>query len=506
MKKKYQVKIGKQSLSEEQIKSHRDFDRVYESYKGQSRSIAGYSRLKWITVAASLIILAGIYLYQNLDTEKSYRFITQPLEKVNVEFSSYTVDVSKGAALDYWTGSTIMIPPDAFIDKQGNVITGTVDINYREFHDPLAFFASGIPMTYEMEDETYHFESAGMVEITAFYSGEMVFVNPERKIELKMASTQLGRDYNVFFLDTLSEKWVDKGKDSTQPIKVNVVRSEQTSDDTVITVIPPKPMKPELAKEERFRFEIDVNPEEFPEIMAYKDVTFEVIKGEDQDLNIGDIIWEDVRIKKEGEYYKIYLRKDTQVKVIRVNPVLSEEDYEKAIQVYEEKFAEYEALLAKKKADEIVRKARQEREYREQFAAKKLEADLVFKATRSFKIDGFGIWNCDRPTAYPSGQNMMASFHENGHPVKQKRLYLVDESKNAIFSYYTGNGTIKNFQYDPTSNNLIWVVLGPNRLGIYSPDKIKEIYRGVEQYSFNLAVIEGEFATAEDIGKVLNFN
>src|SRR5580698_4924840 len=72
-------------------------------------------------------------------------FIKPPLAGVDVPFKEYKVDAEKGDTIFYKTGSIILFPPNAFVDENGNLIKGEVQIKYREFTNPIDLYLSGIP-------------------------------------------------------------------------------------------------------------------------------------------------------------------------------------------------------------------------------------------------------------------------------------------------------------------------------------------------------------------------
>ncbi len=139
------------------------------------------------------------------------RFIDPPIKGADVPFKEYMVDAAKGDTVYYPTGSIILFPPNSFVDKDGNVITGNVQVKYREFSKPIDFFLSGIPMNYDSAGVQYTFESAGMCEILAYKDGAPVFVNPASKPEINLASEDSSQIQNLYYLDTAQKKWVNKG-------------------------------------------------------------------------------------------------------------------------------------------------------------------------------------------------------------------------------------------------------------------------------------------------------
>ncbi|MEI2748937.1 MAG: hypothetical protein V9E88_09295 [Ferruginibacter sp.] len=76
-------------------------------------------------------------------------FIQPPSKNLNVPFSRYEFDAAKGDTLVYSSGSVIIFPPNGLVNASGELIQGLVTVLYREFADPLDFYLSGIPMSYD---------------------------------------------------------------------------------------------------------------------------------------------------------------------------------------------------------------------------------------------------------------------------------------------------------------------------------------------------------------------
>src|SRR5690606_38382784 len=105
------------------------------------------------------------------------------------------------------------------MDKNGVIVSGKVDITYREFSDPVDFFLSGIPMNYDSGGTNYNFESAAMCEIYASQNGEPLFVNPLKKPEINLTTNNKDIEQNLYYLDTVSKQRIYKGKDLITDLK-----------------------------------------------------------------------------------------------------------------------------------------------------------------------------------------------------------------------------------------------------------------------------------------------
>lgn len=137
-----------------------------------------------------------------------------PLENVNVDYERYYVDVTNPQLIQTISGTTLDIPQNAFLRPNGELVTGNVRIEYREFNDPIDMVFAGVPMMEEENGETYTFASAGMLEFRAYQNEEELVPNSENLITVNYNSPFSGTDYDLFELNPETEKWENLGKDS----------------------------------------------------------------------------------------------------------------------------------------------------------------------------------------------------------------------------------------------------------------------------------------------------
>lgn len=128
---------------------------------------------------------------------------------IKPEEEHFTVNAEEGAMLPQSSGTVISIPPDAFVDKNGNVVKGAIDVAYREYRDPVDFLLGNIPMTVPTKNGTQPFNSAGMFRITAMQGDQQVFLGNGKDIHLDFAVTQNLPDLNFYRFDTLNGKWTE---------------------------------------------------------------------------------------------------------------------------------------------------------------------------------------------------------------------------------------------------------------------------------------------------------
>jgi hypothetical protein len=478
--------------------------------------------------------------------EEAKPCINPPLQDVNIPYAIYNVNAEKGGTIDFKTGSTIVIPKNAFVDDNGKLLKGDIELRYREFHDVIDFFVAGIPMTYDSAGVRYHFESAGMMEMLAFQNGKEVNMAKDKSINVELASNQKGAEYNLYKLDTLKNNWSCLGKDRVvennptssgkgreqailasipeiKEIKIQKEESKKEKETKIASLAKPKekPSEPLKLSKERYAFNIDVDPKEFPELAVFKNVVFEV-SPENTNFNreMYNITWDEVTVKegtKKGQNYWLNLKKGSQKQDLLVYPVLEGKNYEKAQAEYQGKLDKYTLALEKRKFDEklieldykqkleslkkqqkqveLKWKANMERE----FAATETEQ----KVKRMFAINSFGVYNCDNPLAFPTGVTTKANLlNEKNEKVMCYEVYLVDRAKNALFTY-TKNPIVK-FSFNDQTKNVLWTV-DNGVLYWLKPEQFADIKGSEEVCNLKMNRVDQKFKSVEEIKAFFNF-
>lgn len=180
-----------------------------------------------------------------------------------------------------------------------------------------------------------------------------------------------------------------------------------------------------------------------------------------------------------------------------LRPVYEGKDYTRAKQVYDTKFKDYTERLEKRKADEKrfaeELKAKQEHWLREQKEAnlKALENRLQWNSedtyynptgiiTRSFAVNNFGFWNCDRSRPILNTRSAIALFTDKkGTKLYVHSVYLVDKKLNTLFSLFRGYGPQVNsskIEFDPKAENMIWAVTNNDKLAVLTYRDFRSVF------------------------------
>lgn len=425
---KRKININRPKVSSEEIGQHMDFGSVLGGhaalttpwYKTTGFIASAVGTVAVVTGVVLYMVLGGdpavdphtdtnapvaqdfTYQYAEDDNLIKPAFLNRPFEDVQQERTRFTVIAEEGGNLNYHTGTRIVVPKGAFLNENGDVVDGEVEIQYIEYHDQAEIFMSGIPMTYDSAGTTYHFESAGMLEIYAFQNGEVLKTNPEKAIQIEMKSRQEGSHFNIYRYDEVANNWVYKGKDQVTPLpldddgnllashdsigfdvdngsitnnidpiaennyqpvplqelatpaeraRLDVLEGEMVKlKDEIADLKKEEPQKPVKADRQRNRFNLDYNVDEFPELEVYQNTMFEL--GDDEEnkdfsTDLYQIEWEDMKLSehRKGISYRLTLIKGTTEKSFVVYPVFEGGDHDAAMKQYQQKFSEYQSKL-----------------------------------------------------------------------------------------------------------------------------------------------------------------
>jgi len=491
--------------------------------------------------------------------------IKPPLSGVDVPYMEYTFVAEKGDTLYYKSGTIILIPPNSVLDKQGNLVKGSVKIKYREFADPIDFFVSGIPMNYDSAGISYQFESTGMCDIQAYKDNNPVFVNPQHKPEIHLASTNPDSRSNLYYLDTVQKKWVNKGKD-----KVTDLSAADKSN-----AGPGSLLMPQKADGLRPSFSVEIEPGSMPELQAYNHLEFEIDDdGKTYDPRDSEEQWQGVSVKKGKKYgsYVVTFTNYNHTVSYLARPVFEGKNYDEAMKLFEKRNDEYKLRVAakelrekqekdssdrqiayEKKQEEIqaadkekmkkeienmeaenVQIAKQNRDNalenlriaqfntlilvrnrkieaeisKEQEEQKKIEYEEAEKElaeqtiSRTFQLERFGVWNCDNPSLVKSIQLSALFIDKKGKELKLPYTKVIFKDFNGLMNF-PGN----LLKVIPGTSSVILSTFEDKLCYISAQefDKCK-IDASTRQYVFTMTVCPTSISSAEEIRKVVGLS
>lgn len=333
--------------------------------------------------AAVLLIIFFAYTVYNKAPQKTKETVVAitksailpPLKGLNVPYEIFSFDAATGDTLFTLNGSIIIFPKNAVLNSKGETVTGNIEIHTREFNDPFDYSIAGIPMDYDSAGVKYQFISSAMIDINAYQNGEILQVNPAAKPQLNLVSTNKERKTNLYKLDTVSGKWINRGVD-----EVNMVGLKETGSymmdrifrtgDSILAndegsadatdffdeTIPKKmPAPPQKASNLNPVINVMIDPASFKELLVYDGLKFEVTDakadkvGEDSKVD-----WDNIELVR-GEIsgtYKVVFSAGTKKVTYTVKPVLEGKDFVAAEKLYQQKLKEYNQIQNDRKKDE----------------------------------------------------------------------------------------------------------------------------------------------------------
>jgi len=438
----------------------------------------------------------------NSKSENLLKSSSNPLKKILINNDSdTTIEIS--------TGSRIQLQKESFIDENGKVIHGNVQLYYREFHNVSQSLLGNIPMDYDSAGKQYHFESAGMFEIKADVNGKAVKINPSKSIQVQLASLDHRPEkFNQYYLENRDENWKYLGKDTPftigkmkplqEPLHVNKYTNLNPKKAEAITQLNP----------EKQQFKIEIPKNTFPELQGYTNLQFEVSSQNKKfDPTKTQEDWVNVEIEKFGtgrDYKFTFLGLKENYEVLGY-PVLDSLNYYAEIKKFEKmhtsslgkkvqvKKQQFEAQKAWEKRSQNFEQATQN--YRlANGGTRSIESDSVILASmkmvstqavdqvvyRTFQVQNFGIYNSDYPQNLPNELIVQAKFKDgSGNTIQPQTIYLIEKGKNAVYTYYSG----AKLGFNPTAKNVIIMVIN-NKLYAVKSEEFEEIKNVDKSHTF----------------------
>jgi len=523
----------KNKISAEKALKHKDFNKVLSKYNRLRRPF--YRSPKFLSmVAVSTIVIMLIFMvdekkaYSNGSYTAAYHSpIGIPVEH---ELIKLTIEKDKPIQVITNGGTLINIPENTLVDSAGNLVTGKVDLKYRDFLDQKEVFLSGVPMNYDSNGVNMNFKSGGMFEMLAYQNENPLFIADDKKVKVDLASMQVEDDYNIYYLSPDEKKWVYKNRDKDGFTKEEIAKVEESLkghpknlnkqnlkaekdrlNDSLRNIHQQAPADPIKLDVNKHSFDIKADFNEFPILNAFKKVKFQV---SDNDKNFhpkyAEHQWYDVNIEKakiQNEYTVCF---SDYVKSVcfDVVPVFEGENFEKAKAMHEalynnflanvDSLEEYQKELRKQLAKEAEELAEMERlalikeremqrlalieekeiQRQEKERQKQLQemAEVNKKIYREFEINKFGVWNSDRPQLLPSEQKTTPRFVDNQQQeINVDRAFLVMLDKNTVINFYAAD-LANGLPYNPGENYTLWTVIPEkNAVGIVSNKQFQTI-------------------------------
>ena len=481
-----------------------------EPAKFDFKQFLKYSKNIFIAIASIGAVIAGLNWFMTkedtraVDTIEAVEevpvnipAIRPPIPGAEKPFSIYTIDAQKDEVITTPDGSKIYVKKNTFLDDNGAVIKGKVDVQFREYHNVIDIFKSGIPMEYDSAGRSYTFESAGMFELKA-KQGDREIQSFDKDIEVDVVSENASTKFNDYYYDTSMGNWTYIGKSSivkTQEVK-EVEQAEIIEQPVAVSnlsvantsAIPPQqpvaPMSPEYPPllSSKYAFEVEYDRSRFTEI--YGKSVFQVDETQSAFSPVYyKINWDRVELSRseiQGRY-SLHLEKGDKKLDVVCFPVLTKEEstrlraeYDASNKAYQDSLAVWNRWVA---SQPVVSNGNDH-------MITKTETYLMKKLTfRRMSVPLPGTYNCDHPIYAQRylGDKVNATFTNGDTAVTSLRNYVVEVDKNALFAARNGEEIILS----KNKNLIAWVWTKDHTIGIVNRVQLKT-YKRVQKFDMTI--------------------
>jgi hypothetical protein len=532
---KAKININRPDISSEEIAKHADFNRVIAQAGTGS---AKYGKVhsgktifnKGFLITATGLILTSVIMYfvfRPDDPPQDFVFAPQESERpvpapvVDVVPEYFLFSNEEGCNCQNHRGSKIIVPPKAFERKDGKQITGQVRLKYSEYMDVFEIMMAGIPMVYDSAGG-YHFETGGMFALYAFDDEDTLIIANGKAIDVWVLSDDTTTDHRSYHLGA-DNKWnfLEHNQLATFSNKLDGSRAESTrplSGLQELTVVKQEieglekqlPEEPKTYSNKGYRFTLDVLPDEFPELLAFQGMEFEVLRGSaGWNELLYETRWDNIMIKdsKIKGYLTMTLTNDKKERHLEIYPVYGGEAYQSAMVNYKTALAKQNSLIEKKKKEYAEKEMLMERlvqssKESEQIQMERSQADLQKRNIeqeffRTFRVTTTGVFNCDKPLGLPSGTSVFPLFADkDGNKISVKPVHLVEIGRNALFTF--SSNRFEKISYNPNRKNVLWGYTSDGRFAYASGTALPKLPESMQEYKFSMTVLDTAFSSADE--------
>lgn len=416
--------------------------------------------MKNLTKSAGLllILMTALILYNCSREVQQFSIISPPFENINVASHEFIIEAETGGSIKLDNGTSISIPPNAFTSKDGNPIKSKVKLKYREFHTSEQILLSGIPMNYKGS----FFQTAGMFEINgSTEENETVQIAKNKSLQVNLASNVNDGEYSLYYFDEKKNRWLEKG--NSTPIE----NTEKMKTLATLPTLPDEPIIPQKRDPKTLVFDLDVNLSQYPELKYFNGIVWQFagLHANNNPEKMPWVFtekWSNVSLKKIPDSKNLFALSLTSRKnnfSTVVAPVLKEKDYQKAMTSFEDKMLQYDEQVKKREAIE---------------ATASREADLL----RTFVVNNFGIYNCDRIYQQADVMQITAKFKLDKEVPEAElntlKVFQLTGKNRTVISYGIYNNMV-NLVFDQADNNKLLIALPGNKIAVCSNEDFKSI-------------------------------
>lgn len=413
----------------------------------------------------------------------------------DIPFVYHSITGGEAEEITLEDGTRIIIPAAAFADYSGEEIL----ISTRLFMDKTSAFLAGVPMDY-MEDA---FESAGMLEIRGEINGKVAKINPDAPIQVELNMYKHPDGFDFFALDDHSGEWsiypaefstsVNLPNEGDASAEIAELEEElleiktrlQKNKSAIGQLKMPQEKDHFIPKNKQLQFQLEFDNSMFPELASFKTLVFEALPNQHNYSKVVRTTWTDFEVQRNGEEFIATFKQGREQESLKVRPVVSGKELEKALRDYEAaKKSYFSAHTSLTQDSEQLQKAEKEKAERIKLLHdSKKQAELlsqnanmdertlliqknavsakIMNATASFRTNQWGVFNADKPIAYPKRLEVPVNLVAENHLAEDIDMaFVFDMKKDVRYTFGSITHSMKNFGIN--DNTTVIMVLYKN--------------------------------------------
>jgi|GEM_PF-4168327 len=439
-----------------------------------------------------------------------------------IQVENYDINPEVDNLIVTSNGTLIDVPAGSFSGSEN------VTLEFKDLSDPMTVFVSQISMDFDSLGVKYHFQSGGMFELTALSDNQVLLMNDGSEIQVSYPTLTSDQGMNQYRYDIETKSWtydmpmpLDQLKGVCETHKVDFTKQQskrkapnrltdfQGEVDAILATVPDEP---QLASSKHYKFHFDFDPLDFPELAGFEDIMFQA-KDSRFKRSFYENSWDAVELKKGKIGYSIVLKNGIEEENFNVVPVLQKDEYESALDDYENAKVEAEAKIdqfgevqaAHKAWIDDVRSRESEYEFVSRDKAKVVTSRLItdideMTMYRTFNLPSLGVVNCDIPFQFPKGTGIQADFvgkHDDGMR-RFAQVQLIEMDSPSYAAYHMAE--YLDFRYRKGKKNLILAADHEGRIAVGTTDMFNglKVPKG-ETHQFELKWMEGSFESLDEL-------
>ena len=418
--------------------------------------------------------------------------VQPPNPALDVPRERLTFDAAKGLEHRQPNGTIIRIPAAAFVDADGQVVTGPVDLDYREFHRAAEVLVSGIPMKATAADGTRgDMQTAGMLEIRAAQNGQPLALAPHQSIDLDVASHVNDGDYATWTLDESTGEWTPTGTSAARPNPTYPTPTKVTKPRR------PAPAAPVAYRADRPVLDLDFNQKLLKDLRIPRGVLWQYAGagGADDpagriDLRRTDWNFAELEPLPGKATYRLVLKNNDQTFRTEVAPTLKGKKLDAAMADYQQQMATYQRELRQVSGKELIQTE---------------QAEFV----RNLRLNNLGFHNFDLIRGMPGGVRVYASFDYGTGDEGLNRgteVFLITNDGRSVLRYHPDH--FDRFTFSAERDNKLVALLPGNRVATFSQADFDAQLPRLQAaagtgYTFQMQVHPTPLQSAKDLDRLL---